>query len=153
MRIIIEMVLLFARLPQADLPPDIHVRLELVQMFAHPFLKAHGIADAIAVLLEEVLWIAVHAAAVTRDGKCTEILHANSRLAQLPGIRAEMIIFIGLISHVLPIGIAYEDMMLLRAFQLHRHLLNAVYRIASGLPDRLQTFVDRQLCARQYSIS
>ena len=153
MRIIIEVVLFFTRLPQTDLPPDIHVRLELVQMFAHPFLQAHGIADAIPVFLEKVFRITVYTAAVTRDGKCTEILHANSRLAQLPGIRAEMIIFIGLVSHVLPIGIAYKDMLLLSAFQLHRHLLNAVYRIASGLSDRPQTFVDRQLCARQHSIS
>ena len=152
MRIIIEVVLFFAGLPQADLPPGIHVRLELVLMFAHPFLQAYGIADAIAILLEEVLRIAVHAAAVTRDGKCAEILHANPRLTQLPGICAEMIIFIGLISHVLPIGIAYEDMMLLRAFQLHRHLLDAVFRVVSGLPDRPQAFVDRQLCARQHAI-
>ena len=152
MRIIIEVVRFFACLPQTDLPLDIHIRLELVPMFAHPFLQAHGVADAIAVFFEKVFRITVHAAAVTWDGKCPEALHADAGLAQLPRIRAEMFIFVSLVLHVCLICVADEDMLLLRTLELHRHLLDAVFRVASGLSDRPQAFVDRQLCARQHAI-
>ena len=152
MRIIIKVVRFFACLPETDLPPDIHIRLELVPMFAHPFLQAHGVADAIAVFFEKVFRITVHAAAVTWDGKCPEALHADAGLAQLPWIRAEMFIFVSLVLHVCLICVADEDMLLLRTLELHRHLLDAVFRVVSGLPDRPQAFVDRQLCARQHAI-